>query len=259
MSWVSPPLQVLPDRHNLPERQGSYSFHPLRNNSGLPWVARCRSQRILQQDTRCILVPNGKEPPRLKERARVKPEEPEVPLMKLQRLFTVVLAGWAAYSTGCHYCGPRPFARPFTRPLFTAPVSAPAPIYSGAPVVTPQPVVPGYPLGYHAEGMFPGSLTSLPGPSCSGCLTSQGTIGTGPVQDLPGYPMMAPHTAVPSGLTQGYPVVPQSVPHSYENMPMPTPNLIPPGSEKLGQPTVMPPGTGPKVEILPQPMPKGKS
>jgi hypothetical protein len=34
--------------------------------------------------------------------------------------------------------------------------------------------------------------------------------------------------------------------------------LIPPGSEKLGQPTVMPPGTGPKVEILPQPMPKDK-
>jgi hypothetical protein len=105
----------------------------------------------------------------------------------------------------------------------------------------------GYAPGYGSADGLP-AYSGIPTASnCSSCSQSPGGTLLGSNVSVQPQPIQGPlgygQTMYPSG---GQPSV--------------YPQLIPPGSEKLGPPTILPPsGAGPKVEIVPQPMPLKKN
>jgi len=193
--------------------------------------------------------------------------------------FLFSLAVLIPIASGCTYSGPRPFngklLHPFNGAFLPQPVNTTLP-YGYAPGTLPA---PNYPIGGYAEAPFntqwntPGIYpTGISGPACTGCNTN----APAPFTAMPtGYPhpvRQQPYDVQPQPYSlqpqypqphMAQPILPQtSYPGSYGIAP---PNGLPshivPGSERLGQPTIVPPPatTGPKVELLPQPMPSTKS
>jgi len=128
----------------------------------------------------------------------------------------------ATIGSGCqHYCGPRACRPIFHRFGPVTPVRIAGPAIS-APFAAP--------MGTSFDGpIYSGGGGGLSGPGCTNCATGASMSGLQlqpqPIYQLGGYP--------PSGAMMG--------------------------SEPLGPPTILPPGGGPRVEIVPQPMPKLKN